>query len=276
MQPINHPAYNHTALINPADGKHAVNLAILRWAGGAKQVTLTQWELPPDAVGRIYTVDVFIGDFVGVRYADWAKGVLRYSRGHGSVNNHRKRGYITAPHIHLDNLNTGERRHYRPFVHTLIAYVYPPLREQYARAALEDMTAKNRTFAEAEVQVNHLDKDTLNSSACNLEVVTAGDNIRHSRLTDIGVPFSMRLCKSQSDEYADLRDCLEVLLDAPGYVERMCHQVSAAQLPADADSIPVCIQSITGSKVKPVPIAHRTIWGILAGLYTAKAHHICV
>lgn len=272
MQPITHPDYQHTALIDATDGIHAVNLALLRWAAGSKQINLTQYELPADAVGRIYVIDVFIGQVVSVRYADWAKGIQRGKRGHGSPRCGKKGKYLTAPHVHLDCIQTGKRRHYRPGVHLLVAFVYPPLREQYAQAAFEDMTANNRSFQTACVQVNHLDKDTHNNSACNLEVVTASDNCKHSHIAKAGEPFSMILHKA---DFPELRECLTVLSDAPGYIERMCQQVSAAQLPADIDILTVSIQSITGSKTKPVQIFNQSIWGILVGLYTAKAHHIC-
>ena len=66
MSPLDHPAYSHFCLLNPSDGKHAINLALLRWCGGATQVSLTQYALPFDATGRSYILDVFIGEVVDV------------------------------------------------------------------------------------------------------------------------------------------------------------------------------------------------------------------
>ncbi len=280
MQPMHHPNFCHTALIDATDGKHAINLAILRWTADAKKVSLTQWELPPDATGRIYTIDIFIGKVVDTKYADWAKGVQRGKRGHDSANNHKKGNYLTIPHVHFDNIQSGKRRPYRPFVHTIIAYVYPPLREQYAQAVMDDMTANNRSFKNARVQVNHMDKNTYNNLACNLEVITASANSIHRVISIAGDPYSMLLHKCRADGncngYPELREYLEVLSDAPCYTKRICQQLSQAQLPADTDTVKVCIQSITGNKVKSVQITNQSIWGLLCCLYIAKAHHICI
>jgi hypothetical protein len=274
MQPIHHPDFKHTALVDATDGRHAVNIALLRWTADAKQVNLTQWELPPDAVGRIYTVDVFIGQVVGVKYADWAKGVHRGKRGHNSAKSGKKGKYLTAPHIHLSNIKTGKHRHYRPFVHTIIAYVYPPLREQYAQAVMNDMTANNRSFKGACVQINHIDKDIYNNTALNLEAVTASANSIHREIATAGVALSMRCYnRTATQDVVDYYD--SNITDAEAYIERMCQQLSNAKLPTDTEYITVGIQSVTGNKVKPVQVANQSVWGILMGLYTVKAHHIC-
>ncbi|NLZ82876.1 MAG: hypothetical protein GX915_04335, partial [Clostridiales bacterium] len=164
MQPLHSANHNHTSLINHSDGKRAINLAVLRWAGGAKQITLTKWELPPDAVGRIYVVDVFIGDVVDIKYTDWAKKV-RKGKYEYTGTSHTKGKYKTFPHVMLDYIDaSSSRRHYRPLIHTILAYVYPATREQYAQAVLRDMEEKDRTFIQAQVQPNHMDKDPLNNS----------------------------------------------------------------------------------------------------------------
>ncbi|MBC2457146.1 hypothetical protein [Clostridium beijerinckii] len=248
---------------------------MLRWCGGATQVSLTQWELPPDAIGRIYVLDVFIGKVVDVKYTFWARGIHRNKRGKGSKNNDRKGSYLTAPHITLDIIGTNKRIHYRPFLHTLVAYVYPSLREQYAQAVMTEMTEHNRSFIGACIQTNHLNKDIVNNSAVNLEVTTASANSKHKSLTTLGTPYSMLLHKCPQ-EYPELRDYLEALSDAPTYVERMCRQLSTANLSANLGKIIVGVKSITGNKIKTVDIVDKSIWGILTALYTVKAHHICV
>lgn len=273
MSPLDHPAYVHNALLNPSDGKHAINLALLRWCGGATQVSLTKYALPFDALGRSYILDVFIGEVVGVRYAFWSKVTNRKHRGNNSENNGRKGSYLTAPHITLDIIGGG-RIHYRPFIHTLVAYVYPSLREQYAQAVLADMTAHNRSFTDAIAQVNHLNKDTMNNSAINLEVITASANSKHKSLTTLGTSFSMLLHKCPQ-KYPELRDYLEALSDAPTYVERMCLQLSTADLPVNTEKIIVGVKSITGTRLKTVAIPNQaSIWEVLTALYNAKAHHI--
>lgn len=273
MQPIHHPDYNHTALIDETDGRHAVNIALLRWTAGAKQVNFTQWELPPDATGRIYTVDVFIGKVVATTYADWAKGVQRGKRGNDSVNNNKKGKYLTVPHITLDVIQSGERRTYRPFVHTIVAYVYPPLREQYSQAVMDDMTANNRSFMDACIQVNHMDKKTYNNSACNLEVITASANSIHREIATAGVALSM-LCYNHTATNDVVDYYNSNITDAEAYIARMCQQLSNAKLPANTEYITVGIQSITGNKLKPVQVANQSVWGIMMGLYIVKAHHI--
>lgn len=91
MQPVNNPTYNHSALLNPADGKHALSIALVRWLSNAKPLSLTKYELPPDSVGRIYIIDIFIGKVVDVKYAEWSKGVHKHTtRGNNSPNNHKK------------------------------------------------------------------------------------------------------------------------------------------------------------------------------------------
>ncbi len=175
MQPISNPAYKHSALLNPSDGKHAVSIALVRWLSNAKALSLTRYELPPDSLGRTYTIDIFTGKVVSVHYAEWAKGVHRNTtRGNNSPHNHKKGNYITIPHINLMNLSTGKNEHFRPGIHIIVAYAYKPLREQYAQAVLSDMTARNRSFYEVEIQINHTNKDP----ECNSSVLTA--NTSHS------------------------------------------------------------------------------------------------
>lgn len=277
MSPLDHPDYTHTALLNPSEGKHAINLALLRWCEGATQVSMTQYELPADATGKIYTLDVFIGKVTGVKYAFWSKGVHRKKcRGNNSINNGKKGKYLTAPHITFDILNPKKKKriHYRPFIHTLIAYVYPSLREQYAQAAMADMATHNRSFSEACVQVNHIDKNIYNNSAVNLEVITASANSRHKSLTVTGEPYSM-LCHSKQAPSALLAYYSSNIIDNQVYVERMCLLLSSANLPINTETIIVGVKSITGTKLKTVDISNQaSIWEVLTALYDAKAHHI--
>lgn len=272
MSPLDHPAYVHSALLNPSEGKHAINLALLRWCGGAEQLSLTKYALPFDALGRSYILDVFIGEVVGVRYAFWSKVKNRKRRGKGSANNNRKGSYLTAPHITLDCLGGG-RIHYRPFIHTLVAYVYPPLREQYAQAVMTDMVEHSRSFTDAIAQVNHIDKDIENNSAINLEVVTASANSQHKVLTVLGHPYSM-ICHSGKAPQALSDYYSSTITDNSSYVERMCRQLSNANLPVDTEKISISIKSITGNKLKTLDITGLSIWGILISLYTAMAHSI--
>jgi len=274
MSPLDHPAYSHFCLLNPSDGKHAINLALLRWCGGATQVSLTQYALPFDATGRSYILDVFIGEVVDVKYAFWSKGIHLKKRGSNSVRNNLKGKYLTAPHITLDIMGTKKRIHYRPFIHTLVAYVYPPLREQYVQAVLDDMTAHNRSFADAQIQTNHINKDLNNNSAVNLEVITASANSRHKALTVIGEPYSM-LCHSKQAQSALFAYYNSNIIDNSSYVERLCLQLSAANLPVNSEKITVGVKSITGTRLKTVDIPNQaSIYEVLTTLYDAKAHHI--
>lgn len=276
MQPVNNPAYAHSALLNPADRKHALSIALIRWLSNAKPLSLTQIELPPDAVGRIYIIDIYTGKVVGVKYAEWSKGVHRNTtRGNNSANNHRKGNYITIPHITLLNLSTGKNEHYRPGIHLIIAYAYKPLREQYAQAVMADMTAHNRSFYEVEVEVNHINKDTLNNVAYNLEVITASANCKHKALTTKGNPYSMlchyKIAPQDLSEYYN-----SSIIDNSSYINRMCLQLSAANLPVNTEKINVGVKSILGNKVKAVAINNNSIWSTLTALFTAQAHHICI
>lgn len=275
MSPLDHPDYVHSALFNNTEGKHAINLALLRFCAGAVQLSLTQYALPFDATGRSYVLDIFIGKVVDVKYAFWAKGVHRNKRGNNSIYNNTKGKYLTAPHITLDCMQTGKRIHYRPFIHTLVAYTYKPLREQYAQAVMADMTAHNRSFLDAQVQVNHINKYTQTNSAVNLEVITASANSKHKALTVVGESYSM-LCHSNQAPNALFAYYNSNISDNSSYVERICLQLSTANLPANLGKITVGVKSITGNKLKTVAISDLTIWGILTALYTSKAHHICV
>lgn len=272
MKPISSPNHNHTLLINPADGKHAINLAILRWAGGAKQITLTQWELPPDACGRIYVVDVFIGDVVDTKYADWAKGVRRGTYEYTGTS-HTKGKYKTFPHVMLDYIDgSKKRRHYRPMMHTIIAYVCPETREQYAQAVLLEMQMKDRTFTTAQVQVNHMDKDVLNNSIYNLEVVTASENGKHKFKTDEGIPYSA-VCDREVFVHPELKEfeASGVMDVRKAYLDKLCRQLSNAQIEPDADS--VVVKSVA-DKYMNVPIKDLTAWGILTQLFLAQSKMI--
>lgn len=274
MQPVNNSDYNHSALLNPADGKHALSIALVRWLSNAKALTLTQIELPPDAVGRIYIIDIFIGKVVDVKYASWAKGVHRNTtRGNNSPNNHKKGNYITLPHINLLNLFTGKNEHFRPGMHVIIAYSYKPLREQYAQAVLSDMVAHNRSFYEVEVEVNHTDKYPECNSAYNLEVTTASGNAKHRALTTKGNPYSM-LChyKTAPDDLFEYYN--SCITDNPSYVERICRQLSSANLPANIEKITIGVKSILGNKVKTIDIFNGSIWSILTALFDNQAHDI--
>lgn len=274
MSPLDHPAYVHNALLDSSEGKHAINLALLRWCGGAEQLSLTQYALPYDAVGRSYILDVFIGEVVGVRYAFWSKVANRKHRGKGSKNNGKKGKYLTAPHITLDVMGTNKRIHYRPFLHTLVAYVYPQLREQYAQAVMTDMTEHNRSFTLACVQTNHANKDTFNNSAANLEVIMASANSKHKALTTFGNPYSM-LCHSSQAPNALFAYYNSNIIDNTSYIERLCQQLSTANLPVNSEKITVGVKSIIGDKVKTVHIPNQaSIWEVLTALYDAKAHHI--
>lgn len=274
MQPINNQAYKHSALLDPTNGKHALSIALVRWLSNAKPLSLTQLELPPDSVGRIYTLDVFIGKVVDVKYAEWAKGVHRNTtRGNNSVHNHRKGNYLTIPHITLMNLATGKNEHYRPGMHVIIAYAYKPLREQYAQAVLADMTAHNRSFYGVEIEVNHTDKDPENNSSVNLEVITASANARHRTLTTKGNPLSM-LCyykTAPKDLFEYYNSCIT---DNPSYVERICRQLSSANLPVNTGEISIGVKSITGNKTKTIDISNGSIWSILTALFDNQAHDI--
>lgn len=275
MQPLQHPDYNHSALLNPSDGKHALSIALVRWLSNAKPLTLTQIELPPDAVGRCYIIDIYTGKVVGVKYADWSKGVHKHTtRNNNSVHNHRKGNYITIPHITLTNLATGKNEHYRPGMHVIIAYAYKPLREQYAQAVMADMTARNRSFYEVEIEVNHTDKDPECNSAYNLEVTTASANAKHRALTTKGNPYSMlchyKIAPQDLSEYYN-----SSIIDNSSYINRMCLQLSAANLPINTEKIIIGTKSILGNKVKTVEISNNSIWSILNALFTAQAHHIC-
>lgn len=274
MQPVNNQAYNHSALLNPSDGKHALSIALVRWLSNAKALTLTQIELPPDAVGRIYIVDIFIGKVVGVKYASWAKGIHRNTtRGNNSKNNHRKGNYITIPHITLTNLSTGKNEHFRPGIHIIVAYAYKPLREQYAQAVLSDMTERNRSFYEVEIQVNHTNKDPECNAAYNLEVISASANSQHRTLTTKGNPFSM-LCHNNIAT-SDLSAYYSSnIIDNDSYVKRMCLQLSSANLPVDTGEITVGVKSILGTKLKTINISDLSIWAILTALYDNKANYI--
>jgi hypothetical protein len=276
MQPMNNQAYKHNALLDPTNGKHALSIALIRWLSNAKPLTLTQLELPPDSVGRIYIIDIYTGKVVGVKYAEWSKGVHKNTtRSDKSANNHKKGNYLTIPHITLTNLATGKNEHFRPGMHLIIAYAYKPLREQYAQAVLADMMAHNRSFYEVEVEVNHINKDTLNNSAYNLEVITASANAKHRSLTTKGNPLSMlchyKIAPRDLSEYYN-----SCITDNTSYVERMCLQLSASDLPVNTGEIMVGVKSITGNKVKTVDVTDLSIWAILNALYTAKAHHICL
>lgn len=272
MKPISSPNHNHTALINPVDGKHAINIALLRWAGGAKQLTLTKYELPPDACGRIYVVDTFIGEVVDVKYADWAKHV-RKGKYEYTGTSHTKGKYKTFPHVMLDYIDgSKKRRHYRPMMHSIIAYVYPALREQYAQAAFKDMKEKGRTFTEACVQVNHMDKDVLNNSIYNLEVVTASENGKHKFKTDEGIPYSA-VCDREVFVHPELKEfeACGVMDVRKAYLDKLCRQISNAQIEPDADS--VVVKSVA-DKYMNVPIKDLTAWGILTQLFLAQSKMI--
>jgi len=274
MKPLHSDNHNHTLLINPADGKHAINIALLRWAGGAKQLTLTTWELPPDAVGRIYVVDVFIGEVVDTKYADWAKGVHRGEYIYSGTS-HTKGEYKTFPHVMLDYIDgSKKRRHYRPMMHTIIAYVYPALREQYAQAAFKDMKEKGRTFLEAQVQPNHMDKDPLNNAVYNLEVVTASENNRHRSKTVRGVPYSV-ICDRPIDDFI-LQDLKEYtacgITDArKAYLDKLCRHLSESDISPTASEL--LVKSVDGKYVV-VPIKGLTAWGILTQLFLAQSKMI--
>lgn len=274
MQPLENKAYKHSALLDPTNGKHALSIALVRWLSNAKPLSLTKIELPPDAVGRIYVVDIYTGKVVDVRYAEWSKGVHKNcTRGNNSANNHKKGNYITIPHITLTNLATGKNEHYRPGMHVIIAYAYKPLREQYAQAVMADMTAHNRSFYEVEIEVNHTDKDPENNSSVNLEVITASANAKHRSLTTKGNPLSM-LCYYKTAP-KDLLDYYNSnIIDNPKYIEHMCLQLSSADLSTNVEKINIGVKSITGDKLKTIDIPN-SIWGILTALYDAKAHRIC-
>lgn len=274
MEPIQSEHHKHTALINPSDGRHAINIALLRWAGGAKQLTLTKYELPPDACGRIYTVDVFTGDVVGKTYTDWASKVHRGEYIYSGTS-HTKGEYKTFPHVMLDYVDgSKKRRHYRPMMHTIIAYVCPETREQYAQAVLLEMQTKDRTFTTAEVQVNHMDKDVLNNSIYNLEVVTTGENIRHRSKTKKGVPYSA-ICDRPIDDFI-LQDLKEFtacgITDArKAYLDKLCRHISASDISPTASEL--LVKSVDGKYVV-VPIKAITAWGILTKLFLAQA--VCI
>lgn len=274
MQPKINTAYKHSALLNPSDGKHALSIALIRWLSNAKPLSLTKYELPPDSVGRIYVVDIYTGKVVDVRYAEWSKGVHKNcTRGNNSANNHKKGNYITIPHITLTNLATGKNEHYRPGMHVIIAYAYKPLREQYAQAVMADMTAHNRSFYEVEIEVNHTNKDTLINSSYNLEVITASANAKHRSLTTKGNPLSM-LCHSNIAP-KDLSDYYSSnIIDNPSYINRMCVQLSSANLPVNTDKITIGVKSIAGNKIKTIDILNGSIWSILTALFDNQAHDI--
>lgn len=275
MQPLENKAYVHSALLNPVDGKHALSVALIRWLSNSKALTLTKYELPPDAVGRIYIIDIYTGKVVDVKYAEWSKGVHKNTtRGDNSPNNHKKGNYLTIPHITLLNLKIGKKEHCRPGMHIIVAYAYKPLREQYAQAVMADMTAHNRSFYGVEIEVNHINKDTLNNSAYNLEVITASANARHRELTTLNNPLSM-LCHDNIAPNALLAYYNSTIIDNSSYIERMCLQLSSANLPVDLGKITVGVKSITGDKDKVVEIADSTIWAVMIALYESKAHHIC-
>jgi len=274
MKPISSPNHSHTLLINPSEGRRAINLALLRWAGGAKQLTLTKYELQPDAVGRIYTVDTFIGEVVDVKYAEWAKGVHRGEYIYSGTS-HTKGEYKTFPHVMLDYIDgSKKRRHYRPMMHTIIAYVSPDTREQYAKAALLDMKEKNRTFIEAQVQVNHMDKDVKNNSIYNLEIVTASENNRHRSKTKKGIPYSA-ICDRPIDDFI-LQDLKEFtacgITDArKAYLDKLCRHISESDISPTVSEL--LVKSVDGKYVV-VPIKGLTAWGILTKLFLAQA--VCI
>lgn len=271
MKPLHSDNHRHTALINSDDGKHAINISILRWAGGAKQLTLTTWELPPDACGRIYVVDTFIGDVVAVKYADWAERVRRGEYLYTGTS-HTKGEYKTFPHIMLDYIDgSKKRRHYRPMMHTIIAYVSPDTREQYAKAALLDMQEKGRTFLEAQVQVNHMDKDVHNNALYNLEVVTASENNRHRSKTIKGVPYSA-IC-DRNDAHPELRafEAYGVMEARRAYLDKLCKQLSQSEIKPDTTEL--LVKSVSCQLV-PVSIKDLTAWGILTQLFLAQSKMI--
>ena len=275
MKPLASPNHNHTALIKPEEGRRAISLALLRWAGGAKQVTLTQWELPPDAAGRIYTVDTFIGAVVDTKYTPWSKKLHRGTYIYTGTS-HTKGDYKTFPHVMLDYIdNSKKRRHYRPMVHTVIAYVTPLLREQYAQAVLLDMEAKDRTFLEAQVQVNHMDKNVKNNSLYNLEVVTASENGKHKFKTKEGIPYSAICDRPEDLVHPELREFDQSgIMDArKAYLDKLCSQLSAVRIRPDSDK--VLVQSVTGEYVS-VPIKGLTAWGILVNLFLAQTVQVII
>lgn len=275
MQPIHSPNHNHTLLIEETEDmtkqerRRAINLALLRWAGGAKQITLTQFELPPDAVGRIYVVDTFIGEVVDVKYADWAKHV-RKGKYEYTGTSHTKGEYRTFPHVFLDYIDgSKKRRHYRPMVHSIIAYVYPALREQYAEAVLLDMQAKGRTFLEAQVQVNHMDKEVYNNAIYNLEVVTASENGKHKFKTDEGIPYSA-ICDREDLVHPELKEfeASGVMMARKAYLDKLCRHLSEVRVRPDADII--AVRTVQDRFIE-IPVEGLTAWGILASLFTAQA-----
>ncbi len=66
------------------------------------------------------------------------------------------------------------------------------------------------------------------------------------------------------------------IIDNSSYVERICLQLSTANLPVNTEEIIVGVKSITGNKLKIVDVADKSIWGILLALYNSKANYICV
>lgn len=270
MKPIHSDNHPHTALIDHKEDRRAINIALLRWAGGAKQITLTKWELPPDAVGRIYTVDTFIGEIVDTKYAEWAKGVRRGAYEYTGTS-HTKGKYKTFPQVQFDYIcNSRKRRHYRPFIHSVIAYVLPELREQYAQAALREQDLNNKDFIHANVQVNHMDKHTHNNSSFNLEVVTAKENSRHKYLTPHGLSLSaLRHFGFAQKDLAEYDGC--GVIDADAWAEKICKQLSGANLPPKTEVINVI--NVRGIE-EAIDISGSTVWGIITHLFLRQTYSL--
>ena len=279
IQPVHSASHRHTLLIDSEYIKHtddgkddivfAERLAYLRWAGGAKQLTLTKFELPPDAKGTIYTIDAFIGEVVDVRYTDWASEFRRNGRAVKSAKSGIKRAYREIGQIHLEYSNKNELVYRRPMLHQIVAYTYPPLREQYVYAVLQDMRDKGRDYSEAVVQPNHMDKITLNAAAYDLEWTTGTKNIHHRRKTTAGIHYSM-LCEDKNRNHVELRayDACGITDARDTYVRGLCKQLSDANI--DKNAATINIVTVSGKQAS-VFIGGLTIWGILTKLFEAQA-----
>jgi len=241
--------------------KQARRETLLDFCKSATQTGLTRYELTFDYVGRSIEICVAIGDVVGVRYANGSRASRE------SICKGKRTGDYDTLILNLCDPVSGKRLYRRPGIHQLIAYTYPPLREQYWEVRATG----------ANPDINHMTKDRNKNGAVFLEAVSRSENSKHSKLCKDGEFLSMSTMRENQtrDIFGDFFTCgvIDAKLNDMPYVDVMSKMLSEANLPIETTNIKA--RALCGNNVL-VDISSTTwqtgtIWQIIAELYKAGA-----